>query len=161
MILFFESRVSSWGSRFNVYNEDGSVFCQVCGKISAAKKFLILDEAGSQIGEVSETLLSLPSKFHLIKDGSIQASVKKGTVLRPGYTADNGWSVEGKTKNWDWRIVKADGSEAVRLCRVLPDASGLNGMVIADDADPMLAVMMVVAVEAERCEKLSPKIRRD
>ncbi len=161
MILFFERRITSWTSQFNVYREDGEVFCQICGKISAAGKFLMLDEAGNQIGEVSETLLSVPSRFHLIKDGTVQATVKKAGFLRSGYTADNGWTVEGKTKDWDWTIRKDDGSAAVRLSRVLPDASGLNGMVIADDVDPLLAVMMVVAIDAERCEKLSAKIRRD
>ena len=161
MILFFESRLSSWASRFNIYKENGEVFCQVCGKISAAKKFLILDEEGAQIGEVSETLLSILSKFQLIKEGTVLTTVKKSSVLRPGYTADNGWTVKGKTKEWDWTIEKADGTEAVRLSRILPGASGRCGLVIAEDVDPLLAVMMVVAVEAERCEKLSAKIYRD
>ena len=35
MILFFERRIKSWTSQFNVYKEDGNVFCQICGKISA------------------------------------------------------------------------------------------------------------------------------
>ena len=161
MILFFERRITSWTSRFNVYKEDGNVFCQICGKLSAAGKFLVLDEDGNQIGEVSETLLSVPSRFRLIKDGKVQATVKKGGFLRSGYTADNGWTVEDKTKDWNWTIRKEDGSEAARLSRVLPDASGLNAVVIADDADPLLAVMMIVAVDAQRCEKLSAKIRRD
>ena len=161
MILFFESRLTSWASRFDVYTEDGEVFCQVCGKISAAKKFLILDAEGNQIGEVRETLLSLPSRFQLMKDGRILTSVKKSGIFRSGYTADNGWSVEGKTKNWDWMIRKPDGTEAGRLSRVLPGASGRNGMVIAENADPLLAVMMVVAIDAEHCEKLSAKLRRN
>lgn len=161
MILFFERRITSWASQVNVYKEDGNVFCQIYGKISTAAKFLVLDEAGKQIGEVSETLLSVPSRFRLIKDGAVQATVKKGGFLRSGYTADNGWTVEDKTKDWNWTIRKQDGSEAVRLSRVLPDASGLNGVVIADDVDPLLAVMMIVAVDAERCEKLSAKMRRD
>ena len=161
MILFFESRLTSWASRFNVYTEDGEVFCQVCGKIAAAKKFLILDGEENQIGEVRETMLSIPSKLQLIKDGIVLTSVKKGGFFRSGYIADNGWSVEGKTKEWNWTVRKSDGTDAVRLSRVLPGASGRNGMVIADDVDPLLAVMMVVAVDSERCEKLSAKIRRD
>ena len=161
MILFFESRLTSWASRFDVYTEDGEVFCQVCGKIAAAKKFLILDAEGNQIGEVRETLLSVPSKFQLMKDDTVLSSVKKGGLFRSGYTADNGWSVEGKTKEWNWTVRKSDGTEAVRLSRVLPGAPGRNGMVVAEDADPLLAVMMVVAIDAERCEKLSAKIRRN
>ena len=161
MVLFFESRLTSWGSRFKVYNEDGEVFCQVFGKIAAAKKFLILDAEGNQIGEVRETMLSIPSKLQLIKDGRVLTSVKKGGIFRTGYIADNGWSVEGKTKEWNWTIKKSDGTEAVRLSRVLPGASGRNGMVIAENADPLLAVMMVVAIDAEHCEKLSAKLRRN
>lgn len=161
MILFFERRVTAWTSQFNVYKEDGNIFCQIYGKIAATKKFLVLNEDGSQIGEVSETLLSVPSRYHLIKDGTVQATVKKGGLFRSGYTADNGWTVEEKTKNWDWTIRKDDGSEAARLSKTLPGASGLNGVEIADDTDPLLAVMMIVAIDAECCEKLSAKIRRN
>ena len=162
MILFFEQRLMAWTSHINVYDEAGEVFCQIQGNLGWAQKYLILDRSGVQIGQVSEKPLNIPSQFVLQKDSDVLATVKmKKGALQSGIVIDNGWNMEGDTASWDWRFRKADGSTAVRMSRNLPGTAGLYGIVIADDVDPVLAVMAVTAVETKRLTQRSRKDKQE
>lgn len=161
MILFFERRIVSWTSQIRIYDEMGNVFCTIQGKLGWAQKFLLQDTEGRQIGEVCETTWSIPSQFRLLKGDELLASVHKKSMFRSGYSIDNGWTIEGDTKTWDWRFRKPDGSTAVRLSTSLPKLNGCFGMVIADDVDPLLAVLAVTAIESGRCTSHSREVRQE
>ncbi len=161
MILYFEQRLAAWTSQINVYDEGGEVFCQVQGKLGWAQKYLILDGAGSQIGEVAENPRKVVNHFDLWKGSTILAAVKRKSFFSSDYIMDNGWNIEGDTASWDWRFRKEDGSTAARLSRNLPGTEGLYGVVMADDVDPLLVIMAVVAVETRRLTQRSRKDRQE
>ena len=162
MILYFEQRLMAWASHINVYDETGEVFCRIQGKLGWAQKYLILDAEGTQIGEVSEKPWCFPSQFLLKKGNETLASVKmKKGAFQSELIIDNGWNMEGDTASWEWRFRKPDGSTAVRMSRNLPGTAGLYGIVIADDVDPLLAVMAVLTVETRRLTQRSRKDRQE
>lgn len=151
MILYFEQRISALTSQFGIFNDSDEFFAEVQGKLALAPKFLVLDEEGRQIGAAEEKLMSVSSQFSLIQGTETVASIKKKGLLKSGYEISNGWTIEGSTKQWDWTILKQDGSEAARLEKKLIGSHIRYTITIADDVDPLTVILTVIAVDAERC----------
>ena len=151
MILYFEQRISTLGSKFNIYDETGDVLYRVKGKLSAAAKFLLLDADENQIGMMEEVFFSVPPQLMLKKGEETAAIVKKKGFLRHSYELNNGWVIDGDTDSWDWTLHKQDGSEVAQMKRRLVNGHLRYVVDIADGADEATVILAILAVDMERC----------
>ena len=153
MILYFEQRISSLGSKFDIYDETGEVLYHVKGKLSTAAKFLLLDADENQIGMMEEVFFSVPPQLMLKKGEATAAIVKKKGILRHSYELDNGWVIEGDTDSWNWTLQKEDGSEVAQINRRLINGHLRYAVDTADGADEVTVILAILAVDMERCNQ--------
>ena len=157
MILYFEQRISALTSQFGIFRDSGEFFAEVQGKLALAAKFLVLSEEGAQIGAAEEKLMSVSNQFALIQGSETVASIKKKGLFKSGYEISNGWTIEGSTKKWDWTILKQDGSQAACLEQKLIGSNIRYTVTIADDVDPLTVILIILAIDSERCNDGSIK----
>ena len=126
MRLLFKQRFFSWFDSYDIYDEDGNTVYTVKGQLSWGHCLHILDANGNHIGTVQEKIFTFLPKFELYDaDGYIGCVSKEFALFHPQYTIDcRGWTVEGSY--------------------VLD---------VADPADALYVLMLVLAIDAEKCSR--------
>ena len=112
MKLYFKQRFFSWFDSYDIYLEDGSTFYTVEGQLSWGHCLHILDDAGRHIATVKEQVLTLLPRFDFyIGDERVGTLKREFTFLSPAYDLDCcGWRVTGNWLEWDYQILRRDGS---------------------------------------------------
>ena len=112
MRLLFKQRFFSWLDSYDVFDESGAAVFRVKGEISFGHKLRIYDAAGQEAGLVKQKVFCWLPQFELYAGGQYIGRIrKKWSFLRPKYLFDcNGWSVEGNFLEWDYQILRQDGT---------------------------------------------------
>ena len=156
MRLLFKQRFFSWFDSYDIYDEDGSTVYTVKGQLSWGHCLHILDAYGNHIGTVQEKVFTFLPKFELY-DGSgyIGCISKEFTLFRPQYTIYcRGWTVEGSFLEWDYSVY--DGQRQVaQISKELLHWTDTYVLDIADSADALCVLMLVLAIDAEKCSRNS------
>ena len=151
MILYFDQRISTWTSQFDILQDSGEFYCRVQGKLSAAAKFLVLDAYGSQLGSAEEKVLSAPPLFSLKHGMREAATIRKKGLFKPSYEMNNGWTIQGDIGQWDWTILTRDGSEAARMERKRINGTMRYTITTAEEINPLTVILTILAVDTQRC----------
>ena len=168
MKLILKERILTWFDSFNIYDEAGNICYKVKGKLAWGHKLVIYDAAGNELGTVREKIIDLLPHFNLFKDGQQVGTIsKKISLIRPKFKIDfRGWDVTGDWLAWDYSIQDSHGRDVAKLYKKLLRLVDTYVIDIADKDDALDVVMVMLAIEAEKCsqhhkeEKREAKIRK-
>ena len=155
MRLLFKQRLFSWFDSYDIYDENGNTVYTVEGKLAWGHCLHILDAHGEHIGTVQERVFTLLPKFELyIRDQYVGCIQKQFTFFQPRFDIDcNGWQVEGSFLEWDYSVREACGALVATISKELfhwPDTYGIDVM---DPKDALCALMLALAIDAEKCSR--------
>ena len=153
MKLYFKQRFFSWFDSYDIYLEDGSTFYTVEGQLSWGHCLHILDDAGRHIATVKEQVLTLLPRFDFyIGDERVGTLKREFTFLSPAYDLDCcGWRVTGNWLEWDYQILRRDGSTAAVIRKELFHWTDTYTIETEYDEDALCALMVVLASDADKC----------
>lgn len=153
MKLYFKQRFFSWFDSYDIYLEDGSTFYTVEGQLSWGHCLHILDDAGRHIATVKEQVLTLLPRFDFyIRDERVGTLKREFTFLSPAYDLDCcGWRVTGNWLEWDYQILRRDGSTAAVIRKELFHWTDTYTIETEYDEDALCALMVVLAIDADKC----------
>lgn len=155
MKLLFRQRFFSWFDSYDIYREDGSVAYTVKGQLSWGHCLRIFDAAGNYAGTVKEKVLTWLPKFELYVGDCYAGCIrKKWSWFRPRYVFDcNGWQVQGSFLEWDYQILRGDGSLVAKIGKEIWNWTDTYALDVADPQDALLVLMFTLAVDAEKCSR--------
>ena len=135
MRLLFKQRFFSWFDSYDIYDDNGATVFTVEGKLAWGHCLHILNAAGEHIGTVQQRVLTFLPKFDLYEfDRCI------GTV-------------EGQFMEWDYTIVSASRGTVATIGKELFHWTDTYVIDVADPADALHALMVVLAIDAEKCSR--------
>ena len=155
MQLLFKQRIFSWLDSYDVYDESGNSVFSVRGELGWGHCLRILDAHGRPIALLKEVVLSLLPRFEIyINETCIGTIRKEATFFKPRFTLDmNGWRVEGNCLEWDYRILDRAGRIVAEISKQLMNWSDTYTIDVADPADALPALLVVLAIDAEKCSR--------
>ncbi len=151
MKLLFKQRVFSFLDKMDIFDENGNTVYFVQGKIALGKTLEVWDDGQNRVGLLKQKLMSLVPKFEIIiGEESFGEVVKKITFLKPVFTLESmNWRVEGSILEFDYSIMGPRGVVAT-INKKLFNYSDTYEIDVAKDEDALLALMVVLAIDAEK-----------
>lgn len=155
MKLLFKQRFFSWLDSYDIYDEFGNTVYTVQGKLAWGHKLVIYDAAGREVGTVQERIFTFLPKFELYDgNGYIGCLSKEFSFFKPRYNIEGmGWHIEGSFMEWDYSIVDHRGYEIAAISKELFNWTDTYVIDVADSQDALYALMVVLAVDAEKCSR--------
>ena len=155
MKLLFKQRMFSWFDSYDIYDENGSTVFSVEGQLAWGHCLHINDAAGNHIATVKQQLFTFLPRFDLyLGEQQVGTITKEFTFFKPSFSIDcNGWRTEGDWLEWDYRILDAEGSEVAVVSKELFQWTDTYVIDVADPDDSLCALMVVLAIDAEKCSR--------
>ena len=156
MRLLFKQRFFSWFDSYEIYDDEGNTLYTVKGQLSWGHKLNIYDAEGYFLGTVKERIFTLTPTFELYIGDELVGTIRREflSIFHPRYEIDlNGWSAEGNFWEWDYVIKNHDGSVAATVSKELFHWTDHYTIDVRDPADCLMALMFVLAVDAEKCSR--------
>ena len=155
MKLWFKQRFFSWFDSYDIYHEDGSIAFTVEGKLSWGHRLHILNPQGQHIATVQQRVLTFLPQFEFyIADVLVGMLRKEFTLFRPAYDLDwNGWHVDGDFFEWEYSIYNGGSAEVARISKELFHWTDTYTIDVARSEDALAALMVVLAIDAEKCSR--------
>lgn len=154
MKLLFRQRNFSWFDSYDIYDDDGNTVFTVEGKLSWGHKLEVSDRNGNHIATLKEAVLTFMPEFEIyINSRYVGLIKKKFRWFEQSYDVDfYGWSVEGDFAGWDYTIYSGESTVAT-IEKVLFKWSDTYEINIKNDKDALGALMVVLAIDAEKCSR--------
>ena len=155
MKLLFKQRFFSWFDSYDIFDEAGNTVYTVEGKLSWGHCLHILDRMGRHIGTVQQKILTFLPKFELYENDVLVGTLQKElTFFKPRYDLDcNGWTVEGDFFEWEYAIYDRNERVAATVSKELFNWTDTYSIEVADPAEALHALMVVLAIDAEKCSR--------
>ena len=154
MKLLFKQRAFTWFDSYDFFDEAGNTVYTVQGRLAWGHRLEISDAAGNYLGQVRQEVLTFRPRFSLfIGENCVGQLRKEFALFKPVFTLDcNGWEIEGNFWEWDYRVT--EGSRIVMtVSKELFHWTDTYQMDIADPRDALLCLMIVLAIDAEKCSR--------
>ena len=154
MKLLFKQRAFTWFDSYDIFDEAGTTVYTVQGRLAWGHRLEISDAAGNYLGQVRQEVLTFRPRFSLfIGENCVGQLRKEFALFKPVFTLDcNGWEIEGNFWEWDYRVT--EGSRIVMtVSKELFHWTDTYQMDIADPRDALLCLMIVLAIDAEKCSR--------
>lgn len=157
MRMLFKQRFFSWFDSYDVYDEAGQTLYTVRGQLAWGHCLKIFGTAGAELGTVRERIFTFLPKFELyLGDRYWGCIAKEFSLFKPRYSIDcNGWRIQGNFLEWDYTILRADGSQVAVVSKQLFHWTDTYVIDVADPRDALCALMFVLAIDAEKCSRKS------
>ena len=155
MKLLFKQRMFSWFDSYDIYDESGKEVFTVKGQLAWGHCLKIFDANGLEIGTVKQRVLTFLPKFEIyLGDNYVGCIEKEFSLFRPRFNIDyNGWHVEGNFFEWDYSIHDGRGREIATVSKQLFNWTDTYVIDVADPQDALGALMLVLAIDAEKCSR--------
>jgi len=156
MKLLFKQRFFSWFDSYDIFDENGETVFTVEGQLGWGHRLHILDRYGRHIGTVKQKVFTFTPKFELYENEELLGALEKEffTFFKPRYYIDfNGWQIEGSFLEWDYSITASDGREVATVSKELFNWTDTYAIDVADPQDALRALMVVLAIDAEKCSR--------
>lgn len=100
-------------------------------------------------------MLTFLPKFELYIGERYVGEIRKElTLFRPAFALDfNGWRVQGSFLEWDYTIEDAAGRTVARIAKELLRWTDTYTIDVPDARDALCALMVVLAIDAEKCSR--------
>lgn len=155
MKLLFKQRFFSWFDSYDIYDEAGNTVYTVKGQLSWGHCLKIYDASGNEIGTVQERIFTFLPKFEMYLGGQYMGCISKElTFLKPKYDIDcNGWHIEGDFFEWEYQILNSAGGCIAQVSKQLLNWTDTYVIDVQNPADALCALMLVLAIDAEKCSR--------
>lgn len=155
MKMLFKQRFFSWFDSYDIYNEEGNVLFTVEGQPSWGHCLHILDPQGTHIGTVQQRVFTFLPKFELYAYGEYWGClVKEFSFLIPRFTIDTSdWIIEGSFGEWEYTIESTSRGPVAAISKELFQWTDTYVIDVTDPADALAALMVVLAIDAEKCSR--------
>jgi len=155
MQLYIKQRVFSWTDSYDVYDENGDRRYFVKAEFLALGHQIHVCDAAGEVGAIHQRLFRLLPEFAISIGGREVGSVRREfSLLRPRYEVDYfGWEVEGDFLGWDYDVTDRNGRTAAHISRQLFSWGDAYVIDIADPADELPGLMLVIAIDAANCSQ--------
>ena len=156
MKLLFKQRFFSWLDSYDIFDEAGQVLYTVKGQLSWGHCLKIFDRAGREVGMVEERIFSFLPKFEMYEgDAYLGCICKEFSFFRPKFSIEyNGWQVEGDLFEWDYEIRGGHDDRLVAtVSKELFEWTDTYVIDVGDPADALHALMLVLAIDVEKCSR--------
>lgn len=155
MKLWFKQRFFSWFDSYDIYDEAGNTVFTVEGKLSWGHRLHILNAKGEHIATVQQRVLTFLPKFEFYMGEQLMGTLcKEFTFFKPAFSLDcNGWYVEGDFFEWDYAIMDGQNTEVARISKELFHWTDTYSIDVTDEMDALAALMVVLAIDAEKCSR--------
>ena len=155
MILRFKQRFFSWFDSYDIYDENGNTVYVVKGQFSWGHCLKIFDAYGEEVGTVKERIFTFMPKFEMyFKNQYVGCISREFALFKPKYNVEcNGWHEEGNVLEWDYTVVSGSGHDVASISKELFNWTDTYLLNIYDPADALCVLMIVLAVDAEKCSR--------
>lgn len=155
MKLLFKQKFFSWLDSYDIFDESGDIVYTVKGQLSWGHCFKIFDKHGEELGTVKQRILTWLPKFEIyFKDSYIGCISRELTFFKPKYNIDyKGWSVEGNFFEWDYTIRDNAGNPIAVVTKEFFKWTDTYSIDVANPNDALTALMLVLAIDAEKCSR--------
>lgn len=155
MKLLFQQRLFTWFDSYDIYDDTGKPVYTVKGQLSWGHCLKIFDARGNEIGTVKEKIFTWLPKFELYSGGQYLGCIhKEFTFFKPKFHIDcNGWQVDGNLFEWDYQVTARDGRQIALVSKQLFRLTDTYVIDIADPCDVLGVLMLVLAIDAEKCSR--------
>lgn len=155
MKLLFKQRVFSWFDSYDIYDEVGNTVYTVKGQLAWGHVMKIFDRSGNEAGTVKEKIFTWLPTFEMYRGEDYMGCIRKEfTFFKPMFSIDyNGWQVEGDWFEWDYSILDASHQTVATVTKELWNWSDTYTIDVKEPRDAFCALMLVLAVDAEKCSR--------
>ena len=155
MKLLFKQRLFSWFDSYDIYDERGAKVFTVKGQLSWGHCLKIFDVYGCEIGTVQQRLLTFLPKFEMYLGREYAGCIQKEfSFFIPRYHIDyKGWQVEGNFFEWDYTIRDGRNQQVATVSKAIFNLTDTYVIDVADPQDALAALMLVLAIDAEKCSR--------
>ncbi len=155
MKLLFKQRFFSWFDSYDIYNELGETVYTVKGQLSWGHCLKVFNAYGDEIGTVKEKVLTFLPKFEIyLQDRYVGCISKEFSFFTPKFNIDfNGWNVKGDFFEWDYSIENSLGYTVAKISKEVFNLTDTYVIDIYNPDDALCALMMVLAIDAEKCSR--------
>ena len=152
MRLLFKQRFFSWFDSYDIYNEQGQTVYTVEGKLSWGHRLHILNAHGEHIATVQQKVMTFLPRFELYEgERYVGCITKEFSFFRPRFSVDcNGWTVAGEFMEWDYRIMDGGGDVVATVSKELFQMTDTYVIDVSDADEALHALMVVLAIDAEK-----------
>lgn len=155
MKLLFKQRLFSWLDSYDIYDEAGNTVYTVKGQLSWGHCLKIFDARNREVGTVKEKIFTWRPQFEMyLGDRYVGCIRKEFTLFRPQFTVDcSGWQVQGEIFEWDYTVLDAALRQVATVSKEVLHWMDTYVLDIADSADALGVLMLVLAIDAEKCSR--------
>ena len=155
MKLLFKQRMFSWFDSYDIYDESGKEVFEVKGQLAWGHCLKIFDTNGLEIGMVQQRIFTLLPKFEIYLGQNYAGCIEKEfSFFKPRYNIDyNGWHVEGDFFEWDYTIQDSRGYQVATVSKELFKWTDTYVIDVVNPEDALAALMLVLAIDAEKCSR--------
>ncbi len=155
MKLLFKQRMFSWFDSYDIYSENGDTLYTVRGQLSWGHCLKVFDKTGREIGTVKERIFTFLPKFEVyMGDNYVGCISKEFSFFRPKFNIDfNGWHIDGDFFEWDYNILDPMGKNVATVSKQIWNWTDTYVIDVADPRDSVYALMLVLAIDAEKCSR--------
>ena len=155
MKLLFKQRFFSWFDSYDIYDEAGATLFTVEGQLSWGHTLHINDANGVHIATLKQRLFTFLPKFDLFIGEELVGTITKDfTFFVPAFDVDfNNWRVQGQFMKWDYDILDKFGAQVATVSKELFNWTDTYVIDVRDPDDALCALMVVLAIDAEKCSR--------
>ena len=155
MKLRFKQRFFSWFDSYDIYDEFGNTVYTVEGQLSWGHCLHISDAAGNHVGTVREKVFSFFPRFEMYVGEEYIGSIQKQfSFFTPRFDIDcNGWQVQGSFMEWDYTVTEPCGAPVAYISKELFNWTDTYVIDVMNPQDALCALMLVLAIDAEKCSR--------
>ena len=152
MRMLFKQRFFTWFDSYDIYDDNENVLFSVEGQLAWGHCLHILNARGEHVGTVKQKVLTFLPRFELYYgEEYVGCITKEFSFFHPNFTIDhNGWSVDGDFWEWDYQILDSDSSVVATVSKELFRMTDTYVIDVADEEDALSALMVVLAIDAEK-----------
>ena len=155
MKLLFKQRFFSWFDSYDIFDEAGNTLYTVKGELAWGHLLRIYDASGNEVGYIQEKVFTWLPKFEMyLGDRYVGSINKEFTFFRPKFNLDyQGWQIEGDWFEWEYTIEDSRGQAVASVSKEVWNWTDTYVIDVADPADALCALMLVLAIDAEKCSR--------
>ena len=155
MKLLFKQKLFSWFDSYDIFNEAGETFYTVKGELAWGHLLRIYNNRGLAIASVKEKVFSWLPRFEMYVGEQYAGCIKKEfTFLKPKFSVDfKGWQVDGDWFEWDYNILDFSGHCVATVSKELWNWTDTYIIDVLNPEDALYVLMLVIAIDAEKCSR--------
>ena len=155
MKLLFKQRLFSWFDSYDVYDENGQTVYTVKGQPGWGHVQKIFDANGNELGTVKEKILTWFPKFEIyLGEKYIGCINKEFSLFKPKFNIEyNAWHIDGNFWEWNYTILDSRDICIATVSKELFNWTDTYSINVYDPKDALFALMLVVAIDAEKCSR--------